>query len=256
MLRAYHPFSVPEDAGTITLSREESFHIVKVLRARADEKISAFDGRGNVWTGRMIAADAKALEISVESRERVEPPRCRLALAQALPKGSLADDIVRAAVEIGLSAFYPLLSARTEMKLDAERARHKLERWRAIAVEACKQCGNPFVPEIHPVVSAKDFFAKISSSGTENFAGTLKLTASLEEGTRSCREIENDFRANPPREILWLVGPEGDFSPEEYSAARAAGFLPARLGEFVLRVPTAALYCLSVADQMRANLSA
>lgn len=252
MLRAYHPFPVPEDAGTLTLSREESFHIVKVLRARADEKISAFDGRGNVWTGRMVAADAKALEISVESRERFAPPRCRLALAQALPKGSLADDIVRAAVEIGLSAFHPLISARTELKLDAERAQHKLERWRAIAVEACKQCGNPFVPEIHPVVSAKEFFAKISA-GTEASADTLKLTASLETGTRSCREIENDFRTNPPGEILWLVGPEGDFSPEEYSAARAAGFLPARLGEFVLRVPTAALYCLAAADQMRAN---
>ena len=252
MLRAYHPFDVPAEATTLTLSREESFHIVKVLRARSDEKITAFDGRGNSWSGHMISADPKALEISIETRERIEPPKCKIALAQMLPKGSLADDIIRATVEIGLSGFYPILGARSEMKLDAARAEHKLERWRAIAVEACKQSGNPFVPEIFPVASSKEFFAKMKNES----AGTLKLTASLETGTRTCREIENDFRKNPPEKILWLVGPEGDLSPEEYATARAAGFLPARLGNFVLRVPTAALYCLSVADQMRGNFSA
>jgi 16S rRNA (uracil1498-N3)-methyltransferase len=249
MLRAYHPFPVPAEATTLTLSREESFHIVKVLRARPDEKVSAFDGNGNVWTGRMISNDPKALEIEVETREHFEPPRCRLALAQMLPKGSLTDDIIRAAVEIGLAEFYPILGNRSEMKLDASRAEHKLERWRTIAVEACKQSGNPFVPEIFPAVSSKAFFNKIADED----ADTLKLTASLEAGTRSCREIESDFRTNPPRKILWLVGPEGDLSPEEYASARAAGFQPARLGQFVLRVPTAALYCLSVADQMRMN---
>lgn len=250
MHRAYHPFEVAPDAPTLTLSREESFHIVKVLRARADEKISAFDGRGNVWTGRMVSADAKALEIAIETRERAAPPSCRLALAQMLPKASLADDIVRAGVEIGLSEFYPILGARTELKLDAARAARRLERWRAVAVEACKQCGNPFVPEIFPVTDAKTFFEKtVAGEGEE----TLKLTASLEPETRSCREIENGRRAFPPRKILWLVGPEGDLSPEEYAAARDAGFLPARLGNFVLRVPTAALYCLAAADQMRAN---
>lgn len=249
MLRAYHPFDVPADSHTITLSREESFHIVKVLRAKTSEKISAFDGRGNVWTGKMLNSDAKALEISVDSHECFSPPKCRLALAQMLPKGSLTDDIIRAAVEIGLSEFYPILGSRSEMKLDPARAAHKLERWNAIAVEACKQSGNPFVPEIFPVLSAKDFFKKMENEP----AGTLKLTASLDAGTRSCREIENAARENPPEKILWLVGPEGDLTPEEYSAARNAGFLPARLGPFVLRVPTAAHYCLSVADQMRAN---
>lgn len=250
MFRAYHPFPVEENAPTLTLSREESFHLVKVLRARADEKISAFDGRGNVWTGHAVAFDAKALEIAIETRERFAPPACRLALAQALPKGSLAEDIIRAAVEIGLAEFHPLVAARTEVKFDAARERHKLERWRAIAAEACKQCGNPFVPEIFPVRTTREFFSEIEKNPD---AGTLKLTASLEAGTRSCREIERAVGENPPRKILWLVGPEGDFSPEEYAAARAAGFLPTRLGRFVLRVPTAALYCLAAADQMRGN---
>lgn len=255
MMRAYHPFPVPADADTLTLSREESFHLVKVLRVRSDEKITAFDGRGNAWTGSPVSLDAKALTLAVESRERREPPSCALALAQMLPKGSLSDDILRAAVEIGLSEFHPILGARTEMKLDAARAAHKLERWRAVAVEACKQCGNLFVPEIFPVTTAKEFFGKISSAPEAEAAGTLRLTASLEADSRGCREIEDSLRGNAPRKILWLVGPEGDLAPEEYAAARACGFLPARLGRFVLRVPTAAAYCLSVADQMRANFA-
>lgn len=251
MFRVFHPFPVPADARTLTLSPEESFHVVKVLRARDDEKIVAFDGRGNSWTGTRVGGDFRALEISIEARESVNPPACRLALAQMLPKGTLTDDIVRAATEIGIAEFYPVIGARSEVKLDSSRAAHKLERWRAIATEACKQCGNPFVPEIFPVMSSREFFEKISSDS--NGAGTLKLTASLEADSRSCREIELSVKGNPPKKILWTVGPEGDLSPEEYTMARAVGFLPTRLGRLVLRVPTAALYCLSTADQMRSN---
>lgn len=261
MLRAFHPFAVPADAPSLTLSAEESFHIAKVLRARADEPIRAFDGRGNAWNCRRIAGEnnPRALALEIVSREQIAPPQCRLALALALPKGSLADEIVRAATEVGIAEFFPILAARCESKPDAARAAHKRERWRAIAVEACKQCGNPFVPEIFPVVPAAEFFEKIAAADGAP-AETLKLTASLEAGTRTCREIERDLRAANansgapfPRRILWLVGPEGDFTPAEYATARAAGFVPARLGELVLRVPTAALYALSVADQMRLN---
>lgn len=247
MLRAYHPFDVSAEATTLTLAKEESFHLAKVLRARPGEAVEAFDGKGNVFFGKIQNGDAKALTISIESRESVPAPRCRLALAQALPKGSLMDDIVRQATEIGAARIFPLASARSEVKLDATRAAHKLERWNAIAVEACKQCGNRFVPEIAPVMTPAAFF-----ESQKNARGNaLRITASLEPGTRSCAEIAREYAANPPEEILWLVGPEGDFSPEEYALARASGCVPARLGDNVLRAVTAAIYTLTAGDQMR-----
>ena len=247
MLRAYHPFDVPADAETLTLSKEESFHLAKVLRARNGEAVAAFDGKGTVFIGKIIGGDAKALTISVESRSCVPAPQCRLALAQAMPKGSLMDDVIRQATEIGAARIFPLASARSEVKLDAKRAEHKLERWRAIAVEACKQCGNAFVPEIFPVMTPDAFFkTQVPERGH-----ALWITASLEEGTRSCTEIAREYAANPPEEILWLVGPEGDFSPEEYVLARSAGCVPARLGDNVLRAVTAAIYTLAAGDQMR-----
>lgn len=249
MLRAHHPFDVPADATTLTLSADESRHLAKVLRARPGEAVEAFDGNGGVFSGKILGGDAKALTISVETRERVPAPRRRIALAQAMPKGSLMDDVVRQATEIGAARIFPLASERCEVRLDAARAAHKLERWRAIAVEACKQCGTRFLPEIEPVRTPAEFFASLAAETRGNAA--LRLVASLEAGTRPCPEIMRERAAEPPEEILWLVGPEGDFSPEEYAAARAAGFVPARLGANVLRAVTAAIYVLSVADQMR-----
>lgn len=252
MLRAYHPFPVPADATTLALSEDESRHLAKVLRARVGESVEAFDGNGNVFYGKILDGNAKALTVSVECRECVPAPRCQISLAQAMPKGSLTDDIVRQATEIGAARIFPLASERCEVKLDADRAAHKLERWRAIAVEACKQSGNRFVPEIAPVQTLENFFAGLSEkSSVAGGNAPLRLVASLEAGTRPCSEIARSRADDVPEEILWLVGPEGDFSPEEYAAARDAGFLPARLGENVLRAATAAIYTLSVADQMR-----
>lgn len=250
MLRAFHPFAVPADADKIVLSGEESFHLAKVLRGTEGEAVSAFDGRGNVWEGKIVGGTAKALEISIAARRTVAAPQCRISLAQALPKGSLMDDIVRQATEIGAARIFPLLSSRCEVRLDDARAEKKSERWNAIATESCKQCGNALLPEIFPVMKFRDFCEKFAPATMRN---TLGIVASLEAGTRNCGDIAAD--ADPTTsEILWLVGPEGDFSPEEYSLARAAGFVPARLGQNILRSVTAAIYTLAVADQMRQNL--
>ena len=83
MLRAYHPFEVADETTTLTLSKDESFHLAKVLRARAGEAISVFDGNGKTFFGKILGGDAKALTVSVESRACVPAPCCRLALAGA-----------------------------------------------------------------------------------------------------------------------------------------------------------------------------
>jgi len=189
MMRAYHPFPVPAEAETLTLSREESFHLVKVLRVRADEKITAFGSRSPSNRGNAVSRPP------ARSRSR----RC-------------------------------FRKVRSPTTFSARRSKS----------------------ESRNFIRFSAFFKEISAA--PDAAGTLRLTASLEADSRSCREIEASCRGNAPRKILWLVGPEGDLSPEEYAAARACNFLPARLGRFVLRVPTAAAYCLAAGDQMRANL--
>ena len=126
--------------------------------------------------------------------------------------------------------------------LDDDRSDRKLEKWQLAAIEAAKQCGNPFVPEILPLQTATAFME--ASRGYD-----LKLIASLQPGARSLKGVLAAYAATsgrPPRKVLWLVGPEGDFTPAEMSLSQSAGFEPITLGPLVLRCETAAVYALSV----------
>ncbi|MDR2844552.1 MAG: 16S rRNA (uracil(1498)-N(3))-methyltransferase [Puniceicoccales bacterium] len=241
-LHAYHPSSVPSGATVLTLSPAESAHLVRSLRARVGEDIHAFDGTGRSWDGTVAEADARALVMRIDATRALTPPTPALALAQVLPKGGLMDDIVRAAVEIGVAEIHPLFSAHCEVKLDAARAAARVERWNAIAVEACKQSGNPFLPRIAPPVPLEAWLAGLA-------ADTLAFAGSLADGAPPFSGIRLPDTA--PARLLFLIGPEGDFSQAEHALIRERGVLGVRFGENVLRVPTAALYALAALDQLR-----
>ena len=230
------------DPADLVLSADESHHLVVVNRASAGTRVVAFDGRGTEWICQLIAADKRAARLRVESRHCAGLRPFSITLGQALPKGSHMDDIVRKATEIGAAQIVPLLSERTQVHLAADRSDRKIEKWQTAALEAAKQCGNPWLPDIAPLQSATAFM-----QSADNY--DLKLVASLEPGAKSLKAVLADYSAQsakPPARVLWLVGPEGDFSPAELSAAHAAGFEPITLGPLVLRCETAAIYALSV----------
>ncbi len=242
MLRAHHPYPISPNAGALTLNGDESRHLVKSLRAREGEPVEVFDGKGRIWHGNAVAADKFGLRIAIGRTEERPRPAVRLTLAQCLPKGGTFDDLLRTAVELGADRIVPLTSERCEVKLTGDRAESKAERWSALLVEGMKQSGNPWLPELAPVQALAKWLPK--SLGP----GSLGLTASLEEGSVPVATFALPAET---REIVLLVGPEGDLSPAEYAASRAAGFRPIRLGAHVLRAETAALYALVAADQLR-----
>lgn len=232
------------EAAELTLSAEESHHLVIVNRARRGDTVVAFDGRGAEWTTELVGDRKNAAVLKVRSRRQVPPLPYAITLAQALPKGPAMDAIVRKATEIGAARIAPLESERTQVHLDGDRSGKKIDKWHTAALEAAKQCGNPFVPEVLPVQATAAFIDATSGEGYD-----LRLIASLHPGARSLKPVLAAFRAThgrPPRKVLWLVGPEGDFSPAEMSRAQAAGFEPITLGPLVLRCETAAIYALSV----------
>ena len=135
-----------------------------------------------------------------------------------------------------------LESERTQVHLEGERSDRKVDKWQTAALEAAKQCGNPWLPEISPVQPAASFIE--SARGYD-----LKLIASLAPGARPLKSVLSEHRATAgrqPKSALWLVGPEGDFTPAELNLAQACGFAPITLGPLVLRCETAAVYALSV----------
>lgn len=243
--RVFLPSPPATGASSFALPPAETHHLVNVNRARVGDPVVAFDGRGGEWTCALERVDGKKTAVlRVVSASTRPPLPCRLMLGQGLPKGGTMDDIVRQATELGAAIIAPLATMRSELHLDAERAEKKIEKWRVAAVEAAKQCGNPFLPEIAPVRGTAAFLADPAIAGCE-----LRLVASLHPGARPLREVLANFRAahdgRAPTSAAWLIGPEGDLTADEVDAALAAGWTPVTLGPLVLRCDTAAAYALS-----------
>lgn len=229
-------------ATELPLSPEESHHLIVVNRARVGATVIAFDGRGTEWTCELVSDRKQAALLKVLARHTRDPLPHRITLAQALPKGPAMDAIVRKATEIGAARIVPLESERTQVHFDGDRSDKKLEKWQTAALEAAKQCGNPFLPEIAPLQTATAFIASAQDYD-------LKLIASLAPDAASLKTSLARFRAQhgrAPKTAAWLIGPEGDFSPAEYQAAAAHGWQPITLGPLVLRSETAATYALSI----------
>jgi len=226
-------FFLPPDswADEAWLIGDEAKHLSQVLRIRTGETVTVFDGNGR-------CAEATVTEVT-RDRARLElgkvleaPPLTpSITLAFAIPKGKNMDLVVQKAVELGVSKIQPLVTRRTIV----QPGEGKAEKWRRVTLEACKQCGLDHLPEVAEPLAFGEWLAKRSSA---DFA----LIASLAPGARPMREVvrSEDFSA-----VTVLIGPEGDFTPEETTTALAAGFHPITLGSNVLRAETAALFCLS-----------
>ncbi len=231
-------------AAALTLSPEESHHLVTVNRARTGDPVTAFDGAGTEWQTRVSSAHKHHAVLAIESTRQAPPRSGDVTLAQALPKGPVMDVIVRKATELGAARIIPVESARTQVHLDANRYDRKGARWQSAALEAAKQCGNPWLPAIDPPTS----FPAVLTATHE---ADLRLVASLHPGAGSLRSAFAAARerlGRPPRQIVWLIGPEGDFTPDEIRLALEAGFAPITLGPLVLRCDTAAIAALSVVN--------
>lgn len=233
------------------LCGEEAHHATHVLRLKAGDTVSVFDGRGREAQCQIVEISNQSVNLKLLTRTSSKPLPCRITLAQAIPKKNM-DLIVQKATELGVAEIVPVISERTVVQLDGDSK--KVERWREIALDACKQCGNNWLPEIHAPQKARDFLGSLGKFD-------LKLIGSLQPDAKPLKEVLTSFcrsgfpaaTGKPSRpegrsynSVLVLIGPEGDFTPAELSLAKSAGCLPLSLGPLVLRADTAALYTLSI----------
>ncbi|HWQ90381.1 MAG TPA: RsmE family RNA methyltransferase [Clostridia bacterium] len=241
MHRFYLP---PEQCGqtVLTLTGAEAHHAVRVLRLVRGDAVTVLNGAGGEFRCRVQEALREVVMLDVLEKHVLPAPPAAITLIQALPKGKIMESIIEKATELGASRVVPLLAERVVSRLDAREAAHKAEKWQATAVAAIKQSGSAWLPRIEVPVTPKEFVSR-----QERFE--LPLIASLGPGTRHAADYFDGFRARHQRQPgtvgIW-VGPEGDFTPEELDLAQAAGAQPITLGPLVLRVETAATYCLSI----------
>jgi 16S rRNA (uracil1498-N3)-methyltransferase len=221
------------------LADGEAHHCIHVLRLKVGDTLNVFDGRGREAQCAIAEIAKDTVRLTILHHSTTPPLPCRITLAQAIPKKNM-DLIVQKATELGAAAIVPLISERTLVKPGGDAG--KVERWRGIALEACKQCGNNWLPEIQPPQKAVVFLNSLPECD-------LRLIGSLQPDAKPLKAILSStpvLQHSSSPSVLILIGPEGDFTPAELNLAKSVGCFPVSLGPLILRAETAALYALSI----------
>ena len=201
-------------------------HAVRVLRLGVGAEITLFDGRGGEYPATIEHIEKEHVTVHLGNwllRECESP--LQVTLIQAVQAGDKMDFTLQKAVELGVSAFYPVTSRRSVVRLSGDRAAKRVAHWQGVAAAACEQCGRNQVPVVGTLESVEQWLARPAP-------GTLRLMLAPD-----AKEI---LPANPPTlSVQLLVGAEGGLDPNEIAAAQSAGFIAVRLGPRILRTETA-----------------
>ena len=232
-----HRFYVDKVQGgkAVIADKEQLHHLRDVLRLNADDEISLSDGAGNDYKGIITAVGRQQAEVAVTLVRAAGENPVKLTIACAIPKNTRFDDVVDFLTQLGVERLIPMRTERVIVKLDASGAEEKHKRWLKKAQSAAQQSRRPRIPVIDRVTDFKDVIA--ASSGFD-----LKLIPHLSGERKLIGEL---LAGSHPKDILVLIGPEGDFTPEEVALALENGFLPVSLGDTVLRVAAAAVAAAS-----------
>jgi 16S rRNA (uracil1498-N3)-methyltransferase len=224
----------PLAAGdTCLLPEEVAAHVARVLRARAGQSLTLFDGRGGEYDATILQIDRAGVRVHVDLQRTVERESpLRVTLLQALARGERMDLIVQKATELGVTAIFAWSAERSVVRLDHAGLARRCAHWRAIAISACEQCGRNQVPAI-------DAVADLASACGRAAAADQRLLLAP-EAERSLISI-----AASSAGVSLIVGPEGGFSDMELALAAQQGFQSCRLGPRVLRAETAPLAALA-----------
>lgn len=224
MRRFYAPIEQFQ-AETVFLSLEETRHLRDVLRLKEANQVQVFDGNGKEFSCEIERIGKKQTDLKILKEIAPTAPESGLdlTLAVALLKGEKFDLIVQKAVELGATKLVPLNTKRADVRL--KETGKRLERWRKIALEACKQSGRAV---LMPIAEPLDYEKFIETAD-----GARVLFA--ERGGTSFSAIE------PAQKIVAAIGAEGGWEPSEIKSARARGFQIVTLKGRILRAETAAI---------------
>ena len=240
-----HRFYLPPEScgsGVLRLEGREAHHAANVLRLKRGELATVLDGVGNEYLCAVESCSRHAVALAVSLKNFAPPPPCSITLLLAVPRGKIIESVIQKAVELGARRVVPLLTEHVVTRLDDEDAAGKRGKWQQVAIEAIKQCGAAWLPRIEAPTTIAAFLA-------QRPAFDLALVGSLQAKRRYPRECFQEYQARhgrPPQTVGVWIGPEGDFTPDELQAIEAGGAQPISLGRLVLRVETAAVYCLSI----------
>jgi 16S rRNA (uracil1498-N3)-methyltransferase len=227
-------------SGPNALSEEASHHLVRVLRAKAGDAVILFNGQGLEAQAILTEAHPQHSICQAQALATInrESP-AQITVIQALCLGDKMDWVVQKACELGASQLIPVRTARSQLKLDGDRATKRQAHWQRIADAAAAQCGRNQVMMVAPIVSLESALAQAGSAAADTTpADTTKwlLDPFAEQRLSTASLTQN---------VTLAIGPEAGWSDEEETLASQAGFQGIRCGPRVLRTETAAAVVLT-----------
>tara|TARA_R110002096_G_scaffold17720_5_gene61167 strand:+ start:5476 stop:6180 length:705 start_codon:yes stop_codon:yes gene_type:complete len=226
----YNP-NITETTTEFSFDKEESRHIVKVLRKSVGDTLNITNGKGYLFTAEITIPDIKKCMVNIVSKMLQPKREYSLHLAVAPTKmNDRYEWFLEKATEIGIDSITPIICDHSERKVI------KTERFEKILQSATKQSLNCYLPKLNDTIAFKDFIK-------QDFKGVLFIAHCEETDRKSLKQ-----QLKPQTDITILIGPEGDFSVKEIETALQNNFIPVTLGETRLRTETAAVVaCHSVA---------
>lgn len=226
----YNP-DIDEHTQQVSFSKDESRHIVKVLRKTIGDELQITNGKGWLFDAEITIADIKNCVATITRKTHQERQNYKLHLAVAPTKmNDRYEWFLEKATEIGIDTVTPIICDHSERKII------KTDRFEKILQAAMKQSLHYYMPKLKDAILFKDFI-------NQEFEGQ-KFIAHCEETNK--KSLKKELRSN--QNVTILIGPEGDFSVKEIETAIKNNFIPVTLGKTRLRTETAAIVaCHSVA---------
>lgn len=223
-----------EPGCELRLPASAARHALRVLRLKVGDRVTLFNGDGRQYAACLLAGGERQACARIDTAaapERESP--LRLTLVQAMARGEKMDWVVQKATELGAVRIVPVVSTRSEVRLDAARGEKRVDHWRAIAIAACEQSGRNVLPVVAAPLALEAFLA----TDTEPTPGRWALQPGQPGGLRSLGAL--------PPVMTVAVGPEGGFDAGDLSRLYAAGYRELTLGPRILRTETAGIAALA-----------
>lgn len=223
------------------LDSRDYHHLINVLRLRDGAPITVCDGAGNEATALLHITGRKQAEAERTSNIRFIPQSLPLIyICVAVPKSTRMDLLIEKCTELGVHAIQPLVCSRSVTKKNESAKKSTFERWQRIAQTAAAQSGRAWLPQLL-------FSVNLAQSITDTQLIDLRLCAALVPQAENIRKkLQSSSSHATPRSICLWIGPEGDFTADEYHHIFESGIAPVSLGPHTLRVETAAIAATAI----------
>lgn len=229
--------STPLNVGSrIELDDDAAHYVRSVLRLKQDQTIVLFNGQGGEYLGRFTEVSRKTVRVEIEEfiDRDVESPLA-VTLGLGISRGDRMDWAVQKAVELGVTQLTPLVTERCVIKFSDDKKQQRLQHWQGIVSHAAEQSGRTRLPALGEIADLPVWVSE--QQGLRVFLDPYA------EHALADLQPENNH-------VTLLSGPEGGFSEQERQIAKAAGFIPVRMGARILRTETAVLAALSAVQTL------